>query len=234
MSNIDKAGMTSFESLGLTKPKAGPRQASLGQEDFMKLMTTQMNNQDPMKPMENGDFLTQMAQFSAVSGLKDIKDNFKTLTDALQSNQALQASSLVGKSVLVPGETAAMLDRGDLTGAVEIPVSTSNLNIMVHNSSGELIKTINMGSQQQGMVNFKWDGMHKVTGKNGEGIVEEHVPAGKYLIRAEMDVNGEPQSARTYVIDKVDSVSLGSQGKGMTLNLANSGSSTLNDIKQIM
>ncbi len=234
MSNIEKAGMTSFESLGLAKPKAGPKQASLGQEDFMKLMTTQMNNQDPFKPMENGDFLTQMAQFSAVSGLKDIKDNFKTLTDALQSNQALQASSLVGKSVLVPGDSAAMLDRGDLIGAVEIPSSTSNLNIMVHNSSGELIKTINMGSQQEGMVNFRWDGMQKVSDKNGEGMTEKHVPAGKYIIRAEMDIDGQPQNAKTYVIDKVDSVSLGNQGQGMTLNLANSGSSTLGQIKQIM
>ena len=95
---------SAFEDLGLKTDhvKKPTEKKQLGQEDFMDLMLTQMNNQDPFKPMENGEFLTQMAQFSAVSGLKDIKESFQGLADTMQSNQALQAASMVGRKVLVP------------------------------------------------------------------------------------------------------------------------------------
>ena len=233
MNNVDKPGVTSFESLGLTKPNDGPKKPKLGQEDFMKLMTTQLNNQDPFKPMENGDFLTQMAQFSAVSGLKDIKDNFKVLTDAMTSNQALQASTLVGRQVLVPGESNAMPDKGVMQGAVELPASTSNLSIKVTDANGELIHTIDMGSQKEGMVNYKWDGMKTVSSNDGSET-QQRIASGQYKIIAEMEVDGKPQAIKALIIDKVDSVSLGKQGQGMTLNLANSGSSKLADIRQLM
>lgn len=233
MNNVDKPGVTSFESLGLTKPKKGPGQPKLGQEDFMKLMTTQLNNQDPFKPMENGDFLTQMAQFSAVSGLKDIKDNFKVLTDAMTSNQALQASTLVGRQVLVPGETNTLPDKGMMQGAVDLPASTSNLSIKVIDANGELVHTIDMGSQKEGMVNYQWDGMKTVTANDGSES-QQRLASGQYKLIAEMEVEGKPQAIDALIIDKVDSVSLGKQGQGMTLNLANSGSSKLADIRQLM
>jgi flagellar basal-body rod modification protein FlgD len=233
MNNVDKPGVTSFESLGIAKPKEGPKKPQLGQEDFMKLMTTQLNNQDPFKPMENGDFLTQMAQFSAVSGLKDIKDNFKVLTDAMTSNQALQASTLVGRKVLVPGDSNVMPDKGVMQGAVELPASTSNLSIKVTDATGELIHTIDMGSQKEGLVNYKWDGMKKIIADDGSET-QQRVAAGQYKIIAEIEVEGKPQAINALIVDKVDSVSLGKQGQGMTLNLANSGSSKLADIRQLM
>ncbi len=234
MSNIEKPGVTSFESLGLTKPKEPPKQAKLGQEDFMKLMTTQMNNQDPFKPMENGEFLSQMAQFSAVSGLKDIKDSFKNLADTMQSNQALQASSLVGKRVMVPGKKNTLPEKGEMQGAVEVPVSTSNLTIKITDSSGELVHTLELGSQKEGQVSYSWDGMRKIPGRPGESETEERASSGVYTITAEIEVEGKPQGADTLVVDRVDSVSLGKQGQGITLNLANSGASKLSQVKQIM
>ena len=103
MDSVSKPNMQVLENLGLTKPKKAMTEQKLGQEDFIKLMTTQMNHQDPMKPMENGDFLSEMAQFSTVSGLKEIKDAFNGLATSLKSSQALQASSMVGRTVLVPG-----------------------------------------------------------------------------------------------------------------------------------
>ena len=162
MESVDKPNLTSFESLGLTKPKEGPAQPKLGQEDFMKLMLTQMNNQDPFKPMEDGEFLTQMAQFSAVSGLKDIKDSFASLSDSLKSSHALQASSMVGRKVLVPGDVTSLAEQGDLKGAIDLPASSSNVKIHIYDAKGELADTIDMGNQQQGLVHFKWNGLEKI------------------------------------------------------------------------
>ncbi|MGM0679725.1 MAG: flagellar hook capping FlgD N-terminal domain-containing protein, partial [Pseudomonadota bacterium] len=186
MDSINKGNATSFESLGLTQPKKSApgqqqatgssesdsqingKQANLGQEDFMKLMLTQMNQQDPFKPMEDGEFLSQMAQFSAVSGLKEIKDSFSTLTDSLKSNHALQASSMVGRKVLIPGDKAVLPEGGELKGAVDLPTSTGDLKVSIYDASGELVHKIDKGSQSQGIVNFSWDGKGAVSDTDDE------------------------------------------------------------------
>ncbi|VAX10551.1 Flagellar basal-body rod modification protein FlgD [hydrothermal vent metagenome] len=235
MENINKAGVTSFESLGLTKTvkQQTAEQPKLGQEEFMKLMLTQMNNQDPFKPMEDGEFLTQMAQFSAVSGLKDIKDSFSSLSDSLKSSHALQASSMVGRKVLIPGEVAKLDPQGDISGAVELPASSSNLKIHIMDSQGQEVKTLDMGSQSKGMVNFKWDGMKQSLDQEGNLLNDGRAVAGNYTIKAEMVSEGKQQSVKTLVLDAVESVSLGANAQGMTLNLANGGSTVMSSVKQI-
>jgi len=234
MSEINKPDVTSFESLGL-KTAHKPLQAQrLGQEDFMKLMTTQLNHQDPFKPMENGEFLTQMAQFSAVTGLKEIKEEFKDLSAALQSSQALQASSLVGKRVLVPANQTTLPDKGPLRGAVELPASTSNLRIQITDARGELVKTLDLGSKPAGTVHFSWDGKMTVPGRDGEADSEQRAQAGTYRITAEALVDGKPQAVNTLVVDAVESVSLGQPGQPMTLNLSQAGSTRLTNVKQIL
>ena len=116
--------LPSFESIGLKTDKKPLKEKHLGQEDFMELMLAQMNHQDPFKPMENGEFLTQMAQFSAVSGLKDIKDSFKSLSESMQSNQALQAASMVGRRVLVNGTSTELVDGKGISGTVDLKSAT--------------------------------------------------------------------------------------------------------------
>lgn len=235
MENINKSSPTSFESLGLTKtPKQqAQEQPRLGQEEFMKLMLTQMNNQDPFKPMEDGEFLTQMAQFSAVSGLKDIKESFASLSDSLKSSHALQASSMVGRKVLVPGDVAQLSAQGEISGAVELPMSSSNLKVHIMDSQGQEVKTLDMGSQPKGMVNFKWDGMQQSINEEGELEDDGRAVAGNYTIKAEIVADGKQQAVKTLVVDSVESVSLGANAQGMTLNLANGGAAAMSSIKQI-
>ena len=96
---VDQAKL---ESLGLAQKKPRVDKKEMGQEDFLKLMTTQLQNQDPMKPMENGDFLAQIAQFSTVDGIGKLQESFEALSGSLHSNQALQASGLIGRNVMVP------------------------------------------------------------------------------------------------------------------------------------
>ncbi len=217
--------MNVLESLGLSKPKQALKEQKLGQEDFIKLMTTQMNHQDPMKPMENGDFLSDMAQFSTVSGLKEIKDAFNSLATSLKSSQALQASSMVGRKVLIPGSISTFSEGTPMKGAVELAVNVTDLKVGILNDKGALVKEINLGNKAAGVAHFSWDGMLSADRK---------AMSGNYSIRAIGMVDGKSESLNTLISDTVQSVSLGTGGQSVSLTLANAGSAGLADVKEIL
>jgi len=217
--------MQVLENLGLSKPKQAMKDQKLGQEDFIKLMTTQMNHQDPMKPMENGDFLSDMAQFSTVSGLKEIKDAFNSLATSLQSSQALQASSMVGRKVLVPGSMSTFSEGTPMKAAVELDSNVSNLKVSIMDDKGALVKEIDLGNKAAGVAHFSWDGM--LAG-------DKKAMSGNYSVRAVADVDGKSESLKTLISDTVQSVSLGQGGQGVSLTLANAGSAGLADVKEIL
>ena len=225
MDSVNKPNMNVLESLGLAKSKPAMKEQKLGQEDFIKLMTTQMNHQDPMKPMENGDFLSDMAQFSTVSGLKEIKDSFNSLATSLQSSQALQASSMVGRQVLVPGSTSTFSEGTLMKAAVELDTNVSYLKVGIMDDRGALVKEINLGNKAAGVAHFSWDGMLSA---------DKKAMSGNYSIRAVGVVDGKQESLKTLISDKVQSVSLGQGGQGVSLTLANAGSAGLADVKEIL
>jgi len=238
MNGIDKPldptlGPPSFDDLGLARPKESLKEKNLGQDEFLSLMIAQMGNQDPMKPMENGEFISQMAQFSAAKGMKEIKDSFTTLAEALQSSQALQASSMVGRSVLIPGDVASLPEEGNLEGTVDLKNGAPELVVSVLDNAGQLLKKINLGRQAPGQVDFKWDGEID-RGVDSPDAAKQQAEPGKYKIRAEVIFEGKPEAVDTLVMDKVESVSLGKGIKSVTLNLSNSGSVTLSKVKEIM
>ena len=226
MDSVNKPNVQALESLGLMKPKqAASTKQKLGQEDFIKLMTTQMNHQDPMKPMENGDFLSDMAQFSTVSGLKEIKDAFNGLATSLKSSQALQASSMVGRKVLVPGAKTSLSEGTPMKAAVDLDSNVADLKVRITNDSGALVKEINLGNKSAGVTHFSWDGM--LAG-------DKKAMSGNYSISAVGKVDGAPESLKTLITDTVQSVSLGTGAKGVSLTLANAGSAGLADVKEIL
>jgi flagellar basal-body rod modification protein FlgD len=197
-------------------------------------MMAQMKNQDPTKPMENGDFISQMAQFSSVKGLKDIKDSFNTLANALQSSQALQASSMVGRKVLIPGNTTELAANDVMRGGLELPSVSDSVKVKIFNKAGEEVHTIDLGQRSKGNVQFKWDGVIHKANPDVPGSKDMVAPPGVYTIKAEAKIDGEQQSIKTFVVDKVDSVSLAKDNKGVTLNLANAGATTLAEVQEII
>lgn len=215
-----------LDSLGLSsstkKPEAGE---TLGQSEFLKLMTTQLQNQDPMKPMESGEFFSQIAQFSLVSGVEELQTSFQQVADAMQSTQTLQASAMVGRSVLVPGDTVSLAAGGAVAAGVTLPASTGKLVVGVVDSSGQLVRRLDLGTQPAGDVTFTWDGL------DGNGAA---APAGNYRLVAQMDYDGEAVALETLVTSKVNSVVVGKNGQGITLNLSNNGQVGLADIVQVM
>jgi flagellar basal-body rod modification protein FlgD len=220
-------GIDTIKALGLSVAEPAPaKKQALGQEEFLKLMTTQLTHQDPSKPMENGDFLAQMAQFGTVSGIQDLQNSFKSFAESISSDQALQASSLVGRWVSAPSSQGLLSAGGDIKGQLELTGSSANVAVkIVDASTGETIRNLSLGSHSQGAVPFAWDGM-----------AEDGLPAnpGVYKIEATGTIDGKNTALATQVYSKVDSVVLGNAQQAMRVNLQGLGAVDFNQIKQIL
>ena len=129
---------------------------SLGQEDFLKLMTTQLQNQDPFAPMDNGDFIAQMAQFSTVTGITEINNNLTNLGSKLEPNRVATAAQFLGHSVLVPGQVVSPDDKGEIHGVVDLPAYSNDVGVTFTNPSGEIVHSLSLGSQEKGLAGFSW------------------------------------------------------------------------------
>jgi len=149
---------------------------TLGGTDFLTLMLAQLQNQDPTSPVDSNTFLTQLAQLSEVQGITSLNTNFSTLSNSLTSNQALQASSLLGHQAMVNSSTATLAAGATVTGAVNVPQTTSQVTLSISDSSGALVSQINLGAQSAGLANFSWNG----TMGNGS-----QAPAGTYTLTAQ-------------------------------------------------
>jgi flagellar basal-body rod modification protein FlgD len=220
------SAIESYQNLGLatTADKKDVKKQELGQEQFLKLMTTQLTHQDPNEPMENGDFLAQMAQFSTVEGIGDLNTSFAEFSSSVSSGQALQAASLVGKSVMVPAEEGIISLTKPLSGEAMLTEGTDNLKVSFLDSNGTKVKTIELGRQDAGNISFKWDGLLD------DGT---YVDPGVYKITAEANIDGANTVLQTYASADVESVSLGKKNGGVTLALSGLGQVSLNDVKKI-
>ena len=143
-----------LSSLQTTPATTRKNSKSLGQEDFLALMITQLQSQDPLKPMENGEFIGQMAQFSTVSGIADMTKSVSALTDAYSSGQALQAASMVGRTILTEDSSALMAPGKPLAGAVELPYATQAAKVRIYSDSGQLVRELPLG---QGEIVVEFD-----------------------------------------------------------------------------
>ena len=161
MTTIDpnSAQAALFEKLGLNKQSDAQKANSdkLGQSDFLKLMTTQLQNQDPFAPMDNGDFIAQMAQFSTVTGIEDMNASLGKLVEEFDQARIATASNLLGHSVLVPGNIGRPDDEGQLHGVLDLPEATisTQLNYVDADTNNSLFKD-DLGPRSAGLVGFKW------------------------------------------------------------------------------
>src|SRR5580698_3078818 len=127
---------------------------TLGGTDFITLMLAQLQNQDPTSPVDSNTFLSQLAQLSEVQGITSLNTSFSALSNSLSSSQALQASSLLGHQALVNSGTATLAANGAISGAVNVPQTTSQVVLNISDSSGALVGQINLGAQSAGLASF--------------------------------------------------------------------------------
>lgn len=198
-------------------------EGELGQQDFLRLMTAQLTAQDPFNPMESGQFLTQFAQFGTVNGIEELKTSFDGLSASLKSLQALQASTLVGRQVLVDAETAPLGADQPVTGQVAAG-GAGNVTVSFHDASGELVRSQRLDTDANGNAAFTWDGTRDDGGTAAPG---------NYRLSAQGTVDGAAVALPTQVQTAVDSVTLGQAGLGLTLNLAGLGNIAADRILEI-
>ena len=199
------------------------RTSVLGQSDFLKLMTTQLMNQDPLQPMENGEFLAQMAQFSTVSGITEMNDSIQNLSESYRSQQLMQASGLINKSALVEGSFAELDPVKGLSGAFMIDKATDGTQIVIKNLQGEIVHTEQLGIKFPGMHEFKWD-----------GVTDDGYPAqpGQYLVEPVALDNGEPYIPTTLVYANVNAISTSPTGE-LLLEVAGVGNLPFNNVYRV-
>ena len=198
---------------------------TLSQEDFFSLLTEQLANQDPTKPVDNDQMVAQMTSFTMADGIEQLNSKFSDFATSMTSNQALQASSLIGQEVLLQGDIGYISAEGqNVSGVVIAEQSVQGLEITIENETGEIIKSINVGTQAAGNIEFNWDG----TDADGNNM-----PVGNYVVRAQGNVGGESIVLPTAINRHVDSVSLAASSQGIILNLDGDVSVTLDDVIQI-
>ena len=196
---------------------------SLGQEEFLKLMVAQVQNQDPFAPMENGDFIGQMAQFSSVDGINEMNNSLEKMSASFSQGQSLQAASLVGRQVVAPSSMANLTGGNPVHGEIDLTDAVTSLVLDVRDQSGVLVQSLDLGAQVPGKVAFSWDG------KDSEGNQQLD---GKYFINANATVEGEEKGYTALTAVKVESVALNGMGNPQ-LYLANGTNIGLDEVKQI-
>ena len=148
-------GTASSYALGDTT--ANSNGTDLGQQDFLTLMTAQLQNQDPFAPMENGEFLAQMAQFSTVAGLDSVNEALGQISNQIASSQISTASGLLGKQVLIPGTVARPGADGAIRGAVELSQAAGSVTVVYTDAdTGAELTRQDLGAQPAGLMEYAW------------------------------------------------------------------------------
>lgn len=196
---------------------------SLGKDAFLQLLVTQMQHQNPLDPQDNSEFVAQLAQFSSLEGITSLNDSVSSITSAMASSQALQASSLVGRSVVVQNDKAVVDTTESFNAQFVVPQAISEAKITIKDKDGNTVKTIELAEQKAGYADFIWDG----TNNSGE-----KVEPGTYTFTASSTVDGKAVQMSTLLPAKVTSVSFSASGE-MVLNLAGVGKVSLSDVQTI-
>ena len=203
--------------------KAGSQ--DLDQSDFLSLMTTQLQSQSPLDPMDNQAFVAQMAQFSTVGGIAEMVSAVENLSSSMQSNRALEASVLVGRDVFVNSGYGHVGDQGEgIGGSVVVNEAVTALNVHIKSLTGELLDSIALGPTGEGNAKFTWDGLDSAGNPVAEGL---------YEIVAEGTTTSAGVVFPTLIKANIDSVSLNGGQQAMTLNLAGLGAVSVDDVEEI-
>lgn len=139
--------------------------ANASQDRFLKLLTAQLKNQDPMNPMDNAQMTSQMAQINTVSGINQVNETIKSMSAQFASMQSMQGAALIGHDVLTQGNTLA-INGGKASGAIDLPGNATKLSIQILSPGGQVVDTLNLGSKDAGRVNFDWDASGYTGGGN--------------------------------------------------------------------
>lgn len=197
---------------------------ALGIDDFLKLMTAQLKNQDPLKPLDGTQFVAQLAQFGSVSGIQKMQGSIESLSTSLRSNQALNGATLVGREVLASANEFTYTSSVPVSGQVEVPAGATSLQIRIKDAAGVVVSMLET-QPTTGINQFAWDGLQT----DGSAA-----PSGDYQIEAIVAGGGQNVSTDVLMAGKVSSVTLDATGTDLTLNTTALGSVKLANVRRVM
>ena len=187
------------------------------EDRFLKLLVAQLANQDPMNPLDNAQMTSQMAQISTVSSVEKVNQSLSGLAGQLASMQALQASSLVGRDVMVEGNRLAIHD-GKASGAVDLDLPADKVVVDILSAGGQVIESFDLGARGAGRQPFAWD-------------AQQHTDAEALRYRVTATKGKAVVTNRTMVQDQV--VSVGSDNGAMLVQLRSLGNVGYDSVKTI-
>lgn len=191
------------------------------QDRFLKLLTTQLKNQDPLNPMDNAQMTSQLAQISTVDGIEKLNATLQKLLSSTVDAEAMQAAALVGHQVMVVGSGLTLTDVG-AAGGVELTAAADHVVLTIKDVNGLVMRSIDLGDLEAGTHNFVWDGKTDAGAQAVNGAYSVSVVAKRGTDKVE---------ASTLELAGVVSINRSSQG--VTLDLGQFGLAKMSDVKQI-
>lgn len=195
--------------------------AQEAQDRFMTLLVTQMRNQDPLNPLDNAQVTSQLAQLSTVTGIDKLNDTMNAMSANLQSTQSLQAASMIGHGVVVPGSHVELKDGKSVFG-FDLPQPADKVQVVIKDASGQVIRQMNSANMSSGLNTLSWDG------KNDAGDL---LPNGNYQFEVSASAGDKRLEVNPMSFGMVSSVAFGSQGTMITVN--HMGEFSMAQVKQI-
>lgn len=220
MTAITGSNDNNFAQYGLGATQAA-RKTQLGQADFLRLMTEQLKNQDPLKPLEGTQMLGQLAQFSTVQGIENMQNALGAVATVMESDQTLRAAALVGHDALVEADTADLTAGSGLKGEV-VATRAGPIQIEIVDAGGQVVRRMPAQADAAGAVSYAWDG------KTGTGGL---APDGRYAVRATAGTGSDAEALAVRMAARVESVSI--EATGLMLNLAGLGRHPLSAVRRI-
>ncbi|MBI5626175.1 MAG: flagellar hook assembly protein FlgD [Nitrosomonadales bacterium] len=196
--------------------------AAATQDRFLKLLVTQMKNQDPLNPMDNAQVTSQMAQLSTVTGIDKLNVTLQALSDSMLSNQSLQAASMIGHGVLVPGNGVDLSNSAGY-GGFELTQPADSSRVSIYDQAGTLVRSIDLEAQPAGIAKWAWDGLNSSGAK---------VADGSYTFTVNAAQGGNNVAATSLQFGMVNSVTQGAQG--VMLSVGQLEGIALSQVRQIL
>jgi flagellar basal-body rod modification protein FlgD len=212
------ASISNLSSTAASTSATGQTSAKEQTDRFMKLLVAQLNNQDPMNPMDNAQMTSQIAQINTVSGIQEVNDSIKSMATQFASLQMMQGASMIGREVLTEDSKLA-INGGVGKGAIDLSGSADKVTVQILSSGGQVLDTLNLGPMAAGRNNFEWNAANY----SGTGAPSFKVSASS---------GAQPVSTTSLARSTVESIS--SDANGMNLTVKGGGVVAYSAIKAIL
>ncbi|MFY1841593.1 flagellar hook capping FlgD N-terminal domain-containing protein [Achromobacter xylosoxidans] len=230
MTTVDQT--TSKTAMGLAQTGANSASTAQGlQDQFLKLLVTQLKNQDPLNPMQNAELTSQLAQISTVEGITNLKNTMLAISGQIDVSQSMNAVAMIGKGVLVPGSNVKVgvstenpAERVVTPYGIDLQKDAAKVQVRIADSNGAVVRTIELGEQKAGVYTLDWDG------KNDAGVA---LDAGAYTVSV-LATDGDDKKVAAEVLKYGKVKSVGYSTNGLRLDMGLDGQTSMLDVRKVI